>query len=272
VTMAASGAEAVEALATRQAGETPFQLALLDQQMPGLSGLDALQEARWRGYRVPPAVLMVTTVEAPTVSLQSRARGVVACLTKPVRRADLVGALRMARLGEASVTPSSPPPSSRRGGDPPAPVAPPPAEARPGVRGRILLVEDNAVNQMVASALLKRRQFEVVVANNGREGVTAFGDGRFDAILMDIQMPEMDGFEALIAIRDLERRTGGYTPVVALTAHAMKEDRERCLAAGMDAYLSKPIEAARLFEIIDGLLERHRAPDAQPEPVGAARG
>ena len=270
VTMVASGAEAVEALTARQSGEEPFHLALLDHQMPGLTGLEVLQEARWRGHAVPPAVLMVTTVEAPVLSLQSRARGVVACLTKPVRRDDLVGALRMARLGEAASAPAT-----RRGIAPAATAAtapaPMPAPQKPRSRGRILLVEDNAINQMVASALLKRREFDVVVANNGREGVAAFGDGRFDAVLMDIQMPEMDGFEALIAIRDLERGTGRHTPVVAVTAHALKEDRERCFAAGMDAYLSKPIEAIRLFEIIDGLLDRHLAVDDEPEPVGASR-
>jgi CheY-like chemotaxis protein len=224
---------------------------------------------------VPPAVLMVTTVEAPVVSLQSRARGVVACLTKPVRREDLVGALRIARLGEASATSTSRPASARRDA-PAAPAATPPpttpTEPKARSRGRILLVEDNAINQMVASALLKRREFDVVVANNGREGVTAFGGGRFDAVLMDIQMPEMDGFEALAAIRDLERGTGRHTPVVAVTAHALKEDRERCVAAGMDAYLSKPIDTTKLFEIIDDLLERRRAADDQPEPVGVSHG
>jgi CheY-like chemotaxis protein len=108
---------------------------------------------------------------------------------------------------------------------------------------------------MVAEALLKRRGFDVVVAGNGRVGVEIFQRERFDLVLMDIQMPEMDGFEALAAIRALEEHTGRRTPVVALTAHAMKEDRERCLAAGMDDYLSKPIDASRLAEIIRSVLE-----------------
>ena len=120
---------------------------------------------------------------------------------------------------------------------------------------RVLLVEDNAVNQMVAESLLERRGFDVVVASNGREGVDAFQRERFDLVLMDIQMPEMDGFEALAAIRAIEEPTGRHTPVVALTAHALKEDRERCLAAGMDDYLSKPIEAAKLYETIRGVLD-----------------
>ena len=101
---------------------------------------------------------------------------------------------------------------------------------------------------------------EVVVAGNGREGVEAFQRAPFDLVLMDIQMPEMDGFEALAAIRALDERTGRHTPVVAVTAHAMKEDRERCLAAGMDDYLSKPIEAARLSEIVRSVLDRPLTP------------
>ena len=128
-------------------------------------------------------------------------------------------------------------------------------EAPPSTRLRVLLVEDNVVNQMVAEALLVRRGFDVVLAGNGREGVEAFRRHRFDLVLMDIQMPEMDGFEALAAIRALEQATGRRTPVVALTAHALKEDRDRCLAAGMDDYLSKPIESARLFEIIRSVLQ-----------------
>jgi signal transduction histidine kinase/ActR/RegA family two-component response regulator len=144
-----------------------------------------------------------------------------------------------------------------------ASVAPAPdlsAAPAPAPRRRVLLVEDNAVNQMVAEALLKRRGFDVVVAANGREGVAAYQRGPFDLVLMDIQMPEMDGFEALAAIRAIEERTGRRTPVIALTAHAMKEDRERCRAAGMDDYLSKPIEAARLYEIVRAALERPLTP------------
>ena len=130
-------------------------------------------------------------------------------------------------------------------------------EGRPA---RILLVEDNVVNQMVAEAMLERRGFEVVVAGNGREGAELFQQGRFDLVLMDIQMPEMDGFEALAAIRAFEEGTGRRTPVVALTAHALKEDRERCLAAGMDDYLSKPIEASRLYEVIRSVLDGRLTP------------
>jgi len=163
---------------------------------------------------------------------------------KPVRRQDLAQAVLSARTTGAGAVAQA----VRRAPD--GNAASPQAS-----RVRVLLVEDNAVNQMVAQAMLVRRGFHVVVAGNGRDGVEIFQRERFDLVLMDIQMPEMDGFEALAAIRGLEEGTGRRTPVVALTAHALKEDRERCLAAGMDDYLSKPIEASRLFEIIRGVLD-----------------
>jgi len=127
-------------------------------------------------------------------------------------------------------------------------------ERRRGIR--ILLVEDNPVNQTVALRLLEKQGHRVVVAGNGREALLALDrvppDG-FDLILMDVQMPEMDGFEATAAIRAREAETGIHIPIVAMTAHAMKGDRERCLAAGMDAYISKPIRAKELLELIHQL-------------------
>ncbi len=115
----------------------------------------------------------------------------------------------------------------------------------------ILLAEDNPVNQRVAVGLLRRRGHRVTVANNGREAVDLVERERFDLVLMDVQMPEMGGFEATALIRDREARTGGYTRIVAITAHAMTGDRDRCIAAGMDGYLSKPINQALLFEVVE---------------------
>jgi two-component system sensor histidine kinase/response regulator len=128
------------------------------------------------------------------------------------------------------------------------------AEARQ--TGRILLVEDNKVNQMVARHLLERRGYTVVVANNGREALAILDEAAFvgfGCVLMDLQMPQMGGFECTAIIRDREQVTGFRLPIIAMTAHAMKGDEARCLAAGMDAYLSKPIQPDELFELI----ERH---------------
>jgi two-component system, sensor histidine kinase and response regulator len=245
VTPAASGAEAI---LTMQAAATsgPFDVALIDFQMPQRSGLDVLHDAHQRGVALPPSVLVLASAELALVAAHPYARYAPLHVNKPVRRQDLVQAVRALRSAAAMSSPDAAPirPGRSPGGEPPQ-----------STRARVLLVEDNAVNQMVAGALLERRGFDVVVAGNGREGVEAFRRERFDLVLMDIQMPEMDGFEALAAIRALEGNSGRRTPVVALTAHALKEDRERCLAAGMDDYLSKPIESARLYEIIRNVLD-----------------
>jgi two-component system, sensor histidine kinase and response regulator len=245
VTLASSGAAAITRLETARA-EGPFDVVLIDFQMPQRSGLDVLHDAHRRGLIVPPAVLLLASAEISAVTVHPHAGCAPVHLHKPVRREDLVQAVRSVRAAATSqVADARQTPRADRAGTPAAQVP----------RLRVLLVEDNAVNQMVAEALLERRGFEVVVAGNGRLGVEAFRRDRFDLVLMDIQMPEMDGFEALAAIRTFEESTGRRTPVVALTAHALKEDRERCLAAGMDDYLSKPIESARLFEIIRSVLD-----------------
>ncbi|MGO9270685.1 MAG: response regulator [Terriglobia bacterium] len=120
---------------------------------------------------------------------------------------------------------------------------------------RVLLAEDNAVNQKLAARLLEKHGHRVTVTANGREALTALDQENFDVVLMDVQMPEMNGFEATSAIRKKESRTGSHIPIIALTAHAMTGDRERCLAAGMDGYVSKPIHAKEMFGAIETLLK-----------------
>jgi two-component system, sensor histidine kinase and response regulator len=245
VAVAASGSGVIQQLEAAPAGRG-FDVVLIDFQLPLRSGLDVLQDARRRGVHVPPAVLILASAELALVTAHPHATLAAVHLHKPVRRPELVQAVRSVMA--AAAAPAVGAARGARAGDE-APISP------GSQRLRVLLVEDHAVNQMVAQAILERRGFEVVLAGNGREGVEAFRRERFDLVLMDIQMPEMDGFEALEAIRALEQRTGRRTPVVALTAHAMKEDRERCLAAGMDDYLSKPIDAGKLADIIRGVLD-----------------
>jgi len=128
---------------------------------------------------------------------------------------------------------------------------------------RVLVAEDNAVNQRLASRLLEKRGHRVTVMVNGRNALEALANQTFDLVLMDLQMPEMDGFEATAAIREREKDNGGHIPIIALTAHAMKGDMERCLAAGMDGYLSKPIRPQEL----DDLLEKYLARRTETVPV-----
>jgi CheY-like chemotaxis protein/HPt (histidine-containing phosphotransfer) domain-containing protein len=196
---------------------------------------------------------MLLSSDPLSVSADWRGLGIAASLTKPIRPSDLLEAILTAlhlRLGAAG----------------PAPPAPPPA---PGVgrRLRVLLAEDNAVNQRLVAHLLGDQGHEVVVAGNGREALDALDRGRFDVVLMDVQMPEVDGFEATAALRSRERVSGRHTPVLALTAHALKGDRDRCLAAGMDGYVSKPIRSEELFQAL-----RELAPPSAPPAAGAPAG
>jgi two-component system sensor histidine kinase/response regulator len=243
VLVADSADEALAVIDAAQQDGRPVQLALVDYHMPGTDGLAFLREARRRGSDVP-AVLLLTAIDLPELFLDSRALGVRACLIKPARRHDLLGAIRSAiAVGDEDDAA-------------PAPVAAP--GARAAAPARILLAEDNLVNQRVAVHILQRRGFTVEIANNGLEAVDWHARETFDLVLMDVQMPEMDGLEAVAAIRAREAQTGRRTPIVALTAHAMVEDRERCLAAGMDAYLSKPIAAASLYQVIEDLLDSRK--------------
>jgi CheY-like chemotaxis protein len=130
---------------------------------------------------------------------------------------------------------------------------------------RVLVAEDNAVNQQVALGMLERAGHLATVAENGREVLALLERGAFDVVLMDVQMPEMDGLEATAAIRERERATGGHLPIVALTAHAMKGDAERCLEAGMDAYLAKPLQPRELAAAIEGVLGRTPSPAPEPD-------
>jgi CheY-like chemotaxis protein len=155
-------------------------------------------------------------------------------------------------LGTSRESPIVACPGTSPGGAPgDAPGATEPAEET----FRVLVAEDNPVNQRIAQQMLRKRKLSVTLADDGRQAVDAFQSGRFDLVLMDVQMPEMNGFEAVAAIRALEHAQGRpHTPIVAVTAHAMVGDRERCLEAGMDAYLAKPLRRQLLFELVDELL------------------
>jgi CheY-like chemotaxis protein len=234
----------------RRAG-TPFDLALIDVHMPGGDGFTLVEQIRRRPDLAGLRVLLLTSGSRPGDLARARELGIDSCLTKPATPADLfagIAALFPAggRALDGSAASSSAPPSAR-------PL-------------RILVAEDNPVNQALLLGRLGREGHAVVLANNGSEAVEAWRREAFDLVLMDVQMPEMGGFEATALIRAREQGTGRHTPIVALTAHAMKGDRERCLRAGMDGYLSKPISVDELRRVLAELTGPGRPGDAGPPP------
>jgi signal transduction histidine kinase/ligand-binding sensor domain-containing protein/DNA-binding response OmpR family regulator len=233
-----SGPAALAALVRAAQAGQPFPLVLLDGHMPGLDGYAVAERIRQNPKLVSTTIVMLTSAAGSGESDLCRRLGVGALLTKPVRQSELRGAILKA-LGQVAATPSSTPLPS-----PPVPHA----------RSLdILVAEDHPVNQRLAVKLLEKLGHRVTVANNGLE-VLSLVDGRdFDVVLMDVQMPELNGFEATDAIRVRERGTGRHLPIIAVTAHALKGDRERCLAAGMDGYISKPIAPGELRTTLEGL-------------------
>jgi signal transduction histidine kinase/CheY-like chemotaxis protein/PAS domain-containing protein len=236
-----SGAEGLRCLEAALASRDPYELMITDGQMPGMAGLQLAQaiksEARFSGLRL----MMLTSAGKRGDAENCHAAGIAAYITKPARQSEL-------RKAIASVL------SMEVRKDALAPLVTRYSlhEAGPGLN--ILLAEDNDVNQMLAQHFLQKRGHHVRVAPNGREAVRLVNESSFDLILMDVQMPEMDGFEATRAIRAIEAASGKHLPIVAMTAHALKGDRERCLDAGMDAYLSKPVNPMELFATIESVL------------------
>lgn len=245
--LAASGAEALALLASGDPSARSPALVLADAHMPEMDGYSFVERARQQGSASRITFVMLTSAGHRGDAERCRKLGIAAFLSKPVVQSELLEAMRNA-LGTRNQPQEH---SHQISGQ----------SLQEGRRGlRVLLAEDNAVNQKLASRLIEKRGHAVVVASNGREALEVLAKRQFDLVLMDVQMPEMDGFEATAAIRARENGNGARIPIVAMTAHAMTGDRERCLAAGMDGYLSKPIQAQELFEAIEG-------PAADREPA-----
>ncbi len=241
----AGSADAAHALVTLAATETsPFDLLLLDVGMPGVDGFTLLEQLRSNPEFSSAVIPMLTSDTRVEHSARCTELGVPLYLVKPVTQAALREAVASAL---SSTLANAPGPVTRVG-------------RASGSGGRILVAEDNRVNQRVAVHLLEKMGHTVVVAENGRLAIDACQRESFDLILMDVQMPEMSGFEATAIIRERERGTGRHVPIVALTAHAMKGDREKCLEQGMDEYLSKPLYAEALVSTVTELLTRPHEP------------
>jgi PAS domain S-box-containing protein len=218
-----------------EAGE-PFPLVLLDAMMPEMDGFALAAEINQRPAFAGAVLMMLSSAGQIGEGARCRALGISTYLTKPIKQSDLLDAILIAlSLSFQHDEPHEPA------------MKPPHANLR---SLHLLLAEDNAVNQKLAVRLLEKRGHTVVVVGDGKQVLDALEREGFDAVLMDVQMPRMNGFEATAAIRLTERDTGRHVPIVAMTAHAMKGDREKCLQAGMDGYVTKPVQAAELFDAI----------------------
>ena len=240
-TTAADAASGLRALESMQASDAPFQILLLDYMMPDTDGLELARRIRATPALDGTIIMMISSADESEHIARCHALGICRHLRKPVTQSNLYEAL----IGALGVTTM------------PDPGAKVPSAAK---SLQILLVEDNAFNQKVAIGLLENRGHAVATAGDGRQALDLLAATDFDLALMDLEMPKMDGIEATRNIRARERSSGQHLPIIGLTAHAMKGDRERCLEAGMDGYLAKPIRPTELFAAIDAALDQSDPP------------
>ncbi len=245
-TAVADAAAAVAALDTAQRNGAPFQLVLLDAALPDTDAVQLAEQITRGGPFAPCPLVALLPATQPDLAARYRELPRVQCLVKPPKDSELYDAVLRACRKTAADDASSSAPSS---------------EKRRALR--ILLADDGQVNQEVAVGLLNMRGHQVQVVEDGRAAVRAFERESFDVILMDLEMPEMDGLQATALIREKEKGSAGHVPIIAMTAHALKGFREQCLAAGMDGYVTKPVRPAELYHVLESLV-----PDAPtPTPV-----
>jgi two-component system sensor histidine kinase/response regulator len=245
-TLATSGGEALKILSETGQDAKQFALILTDARMPHMDGFQLVERIRQIPSLHAGTVLMLSSVHSAEDVQRSRELGLSSYLIKPVRRSALLSAITESLVGagashDQAVTPI--------------------VEPAKGRSLKVLVAEDNAVNRKLASSILQRAGHTAILVTNGREAVDAMDRERFDVVLMDVQMPVMGGFEATRLIREAEARSGTRTPIIAVTAHAMKGDREACFEAGMDGFAPKPIQSGKLLEMLDRL-----GSGSMPEP------
>jgi signal transduction histidine kinase/DNA-binding response OmpR family regulator len=250
------GRQALAELASAHEPGEAYQVVLTDMHMPEMDGFGLVEEIRRSADLSLLVVMMLTSAGHQRDVARCKSLGIVSYLFKPIREAELFSAILTA-IGKTVPVPLPETMQSRRNH---------PARSE---RLQILLAEDNRINQTVAIRILEKMGHSVVLATDGREALSLFKSGRFDLVLMDIQMPEMDGFTATREIRNGEKRTGSRIPIIAMTAHALRGDRERCLESGMDGYVTKPIKSQDLAEAIASIRPRNALSIAGPEMSGA---
>ena len=273
-------AKAAEALSIATADKSPFDMLIIDMHLPEMTGLEFARVVR-QGTWPQPAIFILSSIDLQTERSQLQELGIAACLMKPVRQSKL----REAVMGLLATHPTqagreTDSPAVAQPTTPSTPVEPGQAAIGTAFDGKalkVLLAEDNEINQEVAREFLRNMGAECRVVNNGKLALAALESDRFDLVLMDCQMPEMDGYEATRQIRQQEAQgrcfslRGRRLPIVALTAHAIKGDRERCLAAGMDNCVTKPIDPGLLEAAIKKQFEL-RGSRPSPQATAAASG
>jgi len=247
VTLATGAGDAMLQLQTALSSDRPVSLVITDLHMLDVDGFGLSRMIRQQAGFQDIKIIMLTSGVDGDHSEKFRSLGISRHLLKPAKQSELLGAIFFALGGETDVQRVSTP--ARQAFDEIAPQ-------------NILLAEDGAANQKLAKALLERWGHTVTIAANGVEAVEAVQNGDFDLVLMDVQMPEMDGLDATREIRRLEQASGRHTTIIAMTAHAMAGDREKCLQSGMDEYLAKPVRKAELYKVLRRPIEtdecRHR--------------
>ncbi len=281
VTCVEGGATALRHLKEAAQAQAPFDLAVLDMHMPGMDGLQLSQAIQADPVLAATPRIMLSSTFANASQEDRERAGILRYLTKPVRRSDLVRALTSA----LSAGPSAGPSAGQGLADEPgaawsnergpstalaAPARTPAPMVVPQLVGQVLLVEDNAINQSVAKAMLIKMGLKVQVADNGAAGVQQVRQHDFALILMDCQMPVMDGYQATAAIRGLPNERGAALPIVALTANALQGDEQVCRAAGMDGFLAKPYTLAALHATVSHWLQAAAMPGQAAQPAAQA--
>ncbi len=258
-----SGERALSELIFAHEKNQPYQILLTDMQMPEMDGFRLVEEIRRHPRLAETAVIMLSSAHHGGFADKCRALGITSYLFKPIRKEELLAALLRVQGQETEKAKQ-------------VPIATPaPKPLNAGLD--VLLVEDNRVNQAVAMQMLEKMGHSITIANTGAEALSQLAAGSFDLVFMDVQMPVMDGIEATRRIRNQELNTGAHVPIIAMTAHAMKGDRERCLEAGMDGYVSKPINKTALQSAMDevmrlrGINEPKPEMEAQKAPAGESR-
>jgi two-component system sensor histidine kinase/response regulator len=237
-TLATSGSEALQILSASGQNADPFALILTDARMPVMDGFELVSRIRQLPSFKAATILMLTSVNSAEDVARSKGLGLSSYLIKPVRRSALLSAIMESLVGPAAFPEE----------------AVPLADVTRSRSFKVLVAEDNPVNRKLAASILQRAGHNAILVTNGKEAVDAVKREQFDVVLMDVQMPVMGGFEATRLIREHEATSGRRTPIIAVTAHAMKGDREACFAAGMDGFAPKPIQSTKLLEMVDRLV------------------